>query len=138
MQLNDGRMPSAFIAAALTGAPIPVHGDGSQTRSLCFVGDTVRGLVAAMDRGRVGEVYNIGRPEEVTVLQFANIVVRAARSSSEVRLVPARQQDIHRRCPDATKAERELGWSALTTLDEGLRSTIAWYREVMRNTVPAS
>jgi dTDP-glucose 4,6-dehydratase len=115
-----------------------VHGDGSQTRSLCFVGDTARGLVAAMDRGRSGEVYNIGRAEEVTVLQFANIVVRAADSSSEVVLVEGRQQDIQRRCPDATKAERELGWRPQTTLDDGLRSTVAWYRDLMRSTARVS
>ncbi len=138
MQLNDGRMPSTFIAAALAGAPIPVHGDGSQTRSLCFVGDTARGLVAAMDRGRVGEVYNIGRADEVTVLEFARIVVRAAGSSSDIRLVEARPQDIQRRCPDATKAERELGWRPLTTLADGLRATIAWYRDIVRLAVPAS
>lgn len=128
MRLNDGRMPSTFIAAAVSGKPIPVQGDGSQTRSLCFVGDTVRGLIAAMDSGRPGEVYNIGRPDEVSVLEFANIVVRAANSQSEIEFVPGRPQDIARRCPDATKAERELEWRPTTSLDDGLRTTIAWYR----------
>jgi dTDP-glucose 4,6-dehydratase len=131
MQLNDGRMPSTFIAAAIEGRPIPVHGDGSQTRSLCYVGDTVRGLHAAMERGRAGEVYNIGRPDEVTVAEFARIVVRAADSPSEIRFVDGRPQDIARRCPDATKAERELGWRAAVTLPEGLRGTISWYRGVI-------
>jgi nucleoside-diphosphate-sugar epimerase len=129
MQLNDGRMPSTFIAAALWGEPLPVHGDGAQTRSLCFVTDTARGLLAAMDRGKPGEVYNIGRADEVSVREFAVRVVRAAASSSEIRLVPGRSQDIQRRRPDGTKAERDLGWRPETTLEEGLGETISWYRK---------
>jgi dTDP-glucose 4,6-dehydratase len=131
MQLNDGRMPSAFIAAALRGDPLLVHDDGSQTRSLCYVEDTARGLIAAMEGGRTGEVYNIGRADEVTVREFAERVVRAAGSDSSIRLVPGRPQDIQRRCPDATKAERELDWRPLTTLEDGLRGTIAWYRRIV-------
>ena len=131
MQLNDGRMPSTFISAAVVGDPIPVHGDGAQTRSLCYVADTVRGLHAAMENGRVGEVYNIGRPDEFTVAEFARLVTRAARSSSEIRYIAARPQDIARRRPDITKAERELGWTPATTLDQGLRITIAWYERVI-------
>jgi nucleoside-diphosphate-sugar epimerase len=131
MQLDDGRMPSSFIAAALRGEPLQVHDTGAQTRSLCYVGDTARGLVAAMDRGRAGEVYNIGRPEEISVLRFAHRVVAAAGSASTVRYVPGRPQDIQRRLPDITKAERELGWTPLISLADGLEETIAWYRGVM-------
>jgi nucleoside-diphosphate-sugar epimerase len=128
MQLDDGRMPSAFIAAALRGEPLPVHDLGMQTRSLCYVGDTVAGLVAAMERGRVAEAYNIGRNDEITVLDFARAVVREAGSSSPIALVPGRAQDISRRCPDMRKTERELGWRPVTTLAAGLRPTIEWYR----------
>jgi nucleoside-diphosphate-sugar epimerase len=128
MQLADGRMPSTFIAAALRGDVLPVHGDGTQTRSLCYVKDTARGLFDAMERGRTGEVYNIGRPDEFTVLEFARRVIEAAESSSIVEFMPARPQEIQRRCPDATKAQRELGWTPQTALDLGLRDTIAWYR----------
>jgi len=128
MQLADGRMPSTFIAAALRGDVLPVHGDGTQTRSLCYVKDTVRGLFDAMERGRTGEVYNIGRPDEFTVHEFARRVIEAAESRSTVEFIPARPQEIQRRCPDATKARRELGWTPHTTLDQGLRDTIAWYR----------
>jgi nucleoside-diphosphate-sugar epimerase len=134
MQLNDGRMPSTFIGAALAGDPLPIHGDGEQTRSLCYVEDTARGLVAAMERGRAGEVYNIGRADEVSVYKFAEIVVRASGSTSRIVRVPGRSQDIARRRPDATKAERELGWRPQTALDEGLRQTIAWYRDVLAPT----
>jgi nucleoside-diphosphate-sugar epimerase len=131
MQINDGRMPSTFIAAALGGEPLPVHGDGSQTRSMCFVGDTARGLIAAMERGSPAEVYNIGRSDEISVLDFARTVARVAGTDSEIRFVPGRPQDIQRRCPDATKAERVLKWSATTRLEEGLRLTLDWYRRVL-------
>jgi dTDP-glucose 4,6-dehydratase len=131
MQLDDGRMPSSFLAAAVRGEALKVHGDGSQTRSLCYVKDTVRGLVAAMDRGRRGEAYNIGRPDECTVLDFARKVIRAAGTASEVTFVPGRPQDIQRRRPDSTKSQRDLGWVAETPLNEGLRETLAWYRAVI-------
>jgi dTDP-glucose 4,6-dehydratase len=131
MQLDDGRMPSSFVAAALRGRPLLVHGDGAQTRSLCFVGDTVRGLHAAMERGRPGEVYNIGRADEFSVLDFARTVIAAASSQSRIEMVPGRPQDIQRRCPDGTKSERELGWRPAVALPDGLRETIAWYRQVI-------
>jgi dTDP-glucose 4,6-dehydratase len=138
MQLDDGRMPSSFVAAALRGRPLEVHGDGAQTRSLCFVGDTVRGLRAAMERGRPGEVYNIGRADEISVLQFARTVIAAASSESLIEMVPGRPQDIQRRCPDGTKSERELGWRPTVALPDGLRETIAWYREIIGATPAAS
>jgi dTDP-glucose 4,6-dehydratase len=131
MQLDDGRMPSSFIAAALRGDPLQVHDDGSQTRSLCYVGDTALGLIAAMEQGRPGEAYNIGRDDEVSVREFAERVVRAADSASKIQFVPGRPQDIQRRRPDGSKAERELGWRPLTSLEEGLDRTIAWYRQAM-------
>src|SRR6266540_4093248 len=133
MQIDDGRMPAAFIVAAVTGKPIPVQGDGTQTRSLCFVGDTSEGLIAAMERGRSGEVYNIGRPDEMSVLEFAQRVRRVAHSSSEITFVPGRTQDIHQRRPDCSKAAKELRWRARTTLSEGLRKTIDWYRGEQRS-----
>jgi dTDP-glucose 4,6-dehydratase len=131
MQLDDGRMPSTFIAAAIRGEPIPVHGDGSQTRSLCYVMDTARGLMATMERGAPGSVYNIGRPEEISVLEFAQMVARATGGKTPIQFVPGRPQDIQRRCPDATMAERDLGWRATTPIHEGLRETLDWYRTAL-------
>jgi nucleoside-diphosphate-sugar epimerase len=128
MRADDGRMPSTFITAALRGAPIAVHGDGSQTRSLCYVDDLIAGLVAAMRRGRPGEVYNLGRPEELTVLAFARLVKGFARSASPITFVAGRDQDVPRRKPDITKARRELGWRPETTLRNGLQVTITSYR----------
>ncbi len=132
MRVEDGRMPSAFVAAALAGEPLLVHGTGAQTRSLCYVVDTARGLVAAMERGRPGEVYNIGRPDELSVLRFAQRVKKAAASSSRITLVRGRSQDIHRRKPAIAKAVRELGWRPRTPLDAGLRRTVRWYRQELR------
>lgn len=132
MRPHDGRMPSAFIVAALRGEPIPIHGTGRQTRSLCYVRDTARGLRAAMDRGRAGEVYNIGAPDELTVLEFARAVRAAAGSRSRLGRVPGRPQDIQRRRPDITKARRDLGWGPETPLAEGLRETVAWFADALR------
>jgi nucleoside-diphosphate-sugar epimerase len=134
MQLNDGRMPSTFIAAALQGNPLPVHDDGSQTRSLCFVTDTVNGLIAAMDRGVAGEAYNVGRADEISVLEFAHEVIREAGADATITFVPGRQQDIRRRCPDLSKSERDLAWRPVTSLAVGLRSTVAWYRQELATT----
>lgn len=127
MRLGDGRMPSAFITSALRREPLIVHGNGRQTRSLCYVRDTARGLIAAMERGRSAEAYNIGRPEELTVLEFARLVLRLTRSSSPLRFARRRPGDIHRRRPDIRKAVRELGWRPVTPLRRGLAETIAWF-----------
>ncbi len=143
MEPNDGRMPSAFIAAAIRRQPLLVHGDGTQTRSLCYVTDTVAGIVAAMERGRPGEAYNVGRADEITVRDFARLVVREVGTDAPIAFVAGRPQDIQRRCPDPAKSEAELGWRPNTALDIGLRSTIAWYRELLtpstsvEQTIPA-
>lgn len=132
MRIDDGRMPSAFVAAALMGEPLKVEGDGAQTRSLCYVGDTVAGLRAAMRRGEQGGVYNIGRDDELSVLAFARLVMREADSRSTIEFVSARPADIHRRKPDIGKARRELGWEPRITLGAGLRRTIKWYAQELR------
>jgi nucleoside-diphosphate-sugar epimerase len=137
MRADDGRMPSAFMMAALRGEPIPVHDDGTQTRSLCYVGDTVEGIVAAMERGKPGEVYNIGNPDEMTVREFAERVIAATGSASKIAFVTGRPQDIHRRKPDASKAARELGWRPRVSLEEGLVPTVAYYRSVLLDRTPA-
>jgi nucleoside-diphosphate-sugar epimerase len=136
MRPGDGRMPSAFIASALRGEPIPVHGSGRQTRSLCYVVDTAGGLIAAMERGRAGEVYNIGRPDELTVGEFARLVKRATGSLSPIRRVAGRPQDIRRRKPDIAKAKRELGWTPRTSLEDGLRETVDHFAAELGTPLP--
>ena len=130
--MDDGRMVPTFAGQALRGEPLTVHGDGSQTRSLCYVDDIVDGLLAAMfEPGTRGRIYNLGQPREHTVLEFARMIVRLAGSSSTIVHVPPRPADIERRKPDVTRAEAELGWSARRTLEHGLERTIAWYRDEM-------
>jgi len=128
---NDGRIVPNFITQALTGQPITVYGDGAQTRSLCYVSDLVDGLVRALRTpGTAGRVYNLGNPEEHTVLEFAQVIRRLASSTSEIVFHScARQDDPQRRCPDIARARRELGWSPRVGLEEGLELTIAWMRE---------
>ncbi len=129
-RLDDGRMVPSFAGQALRGEPLTVHGDGSQTRSLCYVDDLVEGLLAAMfSENTVGRIYNLGQPREHSVLEFAQLIAKIAGSDSAITHVAAREADIERRKPDASRAERELGWTARTSLEDGLAATIAWYRE---------
>lgn len=130
---EDGRVVPNFISRALLGQPLEVYGDGTQTRSLCYVTDLVEGLVLAMEReGTQGEVINLGNPEEHTILELAEIVQRLAGASREFRFTPpAVGDDPQRRRPDITKAQALLGWSPETPLEEGLRATIADIRHTL-------
>src|SRR5207245_3029545 len=127
MRPDDGRMPSSFIMSALGGEPVRVEGSGDQTRSLCYVDDTVSGIIAAMERGRPGEAYNIGRPDEISVKDFAAMVIRLVGSSSRLEFVAPRDEDIRQRRPDIRKARREVNWSPRVPLRRGLLQTIAWF-----------
>lgn len=126
---NDGRVIPNFISSAQRGEGLVIFGDGSQTRSLCFVSDLVRGLRAAMELpNTTGQVINLGNPDERTVLELAEIINLLCDSSAGVRFVDARQDDPERRCPDITKARCLLGWTPSVGLEAGLRSTIEYFR----------
>ncbi len=130
---EDGRIVPNFITQALTGRPITVYGDGSQTRSLCYVDDLVEGIVAAMfTPGTTGEVVNLGNPQEHTVLEYAHIIRRMCNSRSEIQFQPLPQDDPTRRCPDIAKARSLLGWEPRTGLEEGLALTIEWFKDAMK------
>jgi nucleoside-diphosphate-sugar epimerase len=133
----DGRLVPNFVTQALRGEPLTVYADGSQTRSLCYVSDLVDGLVRAMGCwGLAGEVINLGNPEERTILEFATVIRDLAGSRSPLVYVePAVGDDPQRRQPCIDKAQRLLGWTPQAALEEGLRRTIAWFREEIR--VPA-
>jgi nucleoside-diphosphate-sugar epimerase len=138
MRPDDGRMPSSFIMSAVRGEPLRIEGSGNQTRSLCYVEDTVNGIRAAMKRGRAGEAYNIGRPDEISVRDFAEVVIRLVGSSSKLAFVAAREEDIRQRRPDIRKARRELNWSPRVPLRRGLLQTIPWFeREALQPVVSA-
>jgi dTDP-glucose 4,6-dehydratase len=123
---GDGRVVSNFMVQALATAPLTVYGDGSQTRSLCFVDDEVEGLLALLDSGVVGPV-NIGNPDERTVLDLANRVLQVTGSRSEIALDPLPADDPTRRCPDIALARRALGWEPTVPLEVGLARTADYF-----------
>ena len=125
----DGRVLSTFVTQALRGDPITVQGDGSQTRSICYVDDQVRGYVAMLDhRGAAGPV-NIGTSDEITILRLAELVRDMVGSTSPIEHVPGRADDPKQRCPDLSRALELLGWKPEVPMEEGLRRTIAWFRD---------
>jgi nucleoside-diphosphate-sugar epimerase len=126
----DGRVVPNFVSQALRSEPITVYGTGSQTRSLCFVSDLVDGIFRTMasDCG-TAEVFNLGNPEEHTIVQYAELIRELCDSSSEIVFEPLPQDDPTRRKPDITKAQSMLGWTPNVALRDGLAQTIAWYRE---------
>jgi dTDP-glucose 4,6-dehydratase len=128
MRADDGRVIPAFITHALAGTPLPVQGDGRQTRSFCFVDDLVEGLfrLATFER-LAGEVVNLGNPEEVTLLELAEHVDAVMGTRLDFAYLPLPQDDPTRRRPDIRKAKARLGWSPVVSLREGLRRTIEWF-----------
>jgi nucleoside-diphosphate-sugar epimerase len=133
---NDGRVVPNFIHQAIAGQPLTVYGDGSQTRSFCYVSDLVRGLMAAQfTAGTKGEIFNLGNPREFTILEFAKLVISLAGSGSIIEYRPLLfEDDPTRRRPDITKAKTGLGWEPQVPLEQGVVHTLNWYRERRRPT----
>jgi dTDP-glucose 4,6-dehydratase len=130
MHAADGRLAPSFINQALRGEPLTVNGDGSQTRSLCYIDDLVEGLRRLIDAEERYPV-NLGNPAEITVLDFARLVLRLTGSRSSIEFRPLPEDDPKRRCPDISKARRLLGWEPRTGLEEGLERTIAYFRGLL-------
>jgi nucleoside-diphosphate-sugar epimerase len=127
---DDGRMVPTFCVQALSGEPLTIFGSGLQTRSLCFVSDTVGGLMALMEKpGIDGEVVNLGCPDERTILDIAQTIATLAGNSCRIERGPLPVDDPARRCPDISKAKRLLGWRPETDLTTGLKRTLAYFRE---------
>lgn len=127
MKLNDGRVVPAFIDQALHGRPLTVFGDGKQTRSFCYVSDLVDGLYRLMFREEPLPV-NLGNPEEITILEFAERIRRLTGSTVPIEFRPLPEDDPQQRCPDISKARRLLDWEPKIPLEEGLRRTIDYFR----------
>jgi len=127
MRLNDGRAIPAFMTQALTGAPLTVFGDGSQTRSFQYISDLVEGVWLLMARGDSGPV-NIGNPQELTLLELAKRISRLSGSRSEIVFRPLPEDDPKVRQPDITRARTLLGWEPRVDTDEGLTRTLEWFR----------
>ncbi|MFN9351800.1 MAG: UDP-glucuronic acid decarboxylase family protein [Gemmatimonadota bacterium] len=130
MRPNDGRVVSNFIVQALRGQPLTVYGDGSQTRSFCYVQDEVEGIYRLFHQGD-NLPTNIGNPGEFTVQQLADLVLELTGSSSPIDRRPLPEDDPKVRQPDLTKARAQLGWEPRVPLREGLGHTIAYFREVL-------
>jgi len=132
MAVQDGRVVSNFIVQALKGEAITVYGDGSQTRSFCYVDDLIDGLIRMMDspEGFTGPV-NMGNPEEFTIRQLAETVIRMTGSRSRIIYRPLPQDDPVQRRPDIALAREKLGWEPRTPLSDGLEKTIAYFRKVI-------
>ena len=127
---GDGRVVSNFIVQALTGESLTIYGDGSQTRSLCFVSDLVAGLLALGDSDTLGPV-NLGNPDERTVGEIAEAILRLTGSSSSLVYQPLPTDDPTRRCPDITRARSVLGWEPKVATEDGLTITINPFRELL-------
>jgi dTDP-glucose 4,6-dehydratase len=131
MRPYDGRVVSTFIRQALEGSPLTIHGDGSQTRSFCYVDDLIRGITAMADSGCDGPV-NLGNPSEYTVRELADLVLRATGSRSRIEYRPLPTDDPTHRQPVITRAREQLGWSPEISIEEGLERTIAWFADQRR------
>jgi dTDP-glucose 4,6-dehydratase len=130
MQVADGRAVPNFMAQALKGEPLTVYGDGSQTRSLCYVSDLIRGVLANLERGDEMPV-NLGNPHEVTVLELAETIIRLAGSKSPIEHRELPVDDPKQRRPDITRARTVLGWQPEVGLEDGLRRTLGYFRTVV-------
>jgi len=132
MHEDDGRVVSNFVCQALTGQPLTIYGDGTQTRSFCFVSDLVSGLIGLMEADHDTEPVNIGNPVEFTMLELAEMARKLAGSQSEIIFKPLPKDDPTRRRPDITRAQAVLsGWAPKVPLSEGLAETVAYFRDIV-------
>lgn len=133
----DGRVVANFLVQAMHGAPLTVYGDGSQTRSLCYVDDMVRGLLSLLESDHIGPV-NLGNPSELTVLELAELISGMFGATSEIVFQDLPADDPTRRCPDISLAQEILGWEPEIELGEGLKRTYEWYRSLGSTIDPAA
>jgi nucleoside-diphosphate-sugar epimerase len=130
MRPNDGRAIPTFIWQALHGEPLTVTGDGSQTRSVCYVDDLVEGLICLIESDVPGPI-NLGNPQEISMLALAKRIRAAVGSDSRIEFISLPPDDPKLRCPDISLARETLGWEPVTNLDQGLKPTISWFRDLV-------
>ncbi len=129
MRPDDGRVVSNFIMQALKNKNITIYGDGSQSRSFCYVDDLIVGMISLMEtRDNFTGPVNIGNPDQVTIKELSEIVIRITGSKSEITFMPLPQDDPKRRCPVTDLAEKEINWKVKVSLEEGLRKTIGYFK----------
>jgi len=133
MALNDGRVVSNFILQALQGEDITVFGEGSQTRSFCYIDDLIDGLIAMMNKDDIIGPLNLGNPYEFTILDLAQKIIKITGSRSKIVYQPLPEDDPAQRKPDISLAVKELGWNPDIQLEQGLKSTIQYFEQITRS-----
>ncbi|MCP5000048.1 MAG: SDR family oxidoreductase [Hyphomicrobiales bacterium] len=134
MHPNDGRVVSNFIIQAMKNEPITIYGDGTQTRSFCYVDDLIGGMLAFMDSPpELTGPVNFGNPRECSMLELAERILQLVDSRSKLDFMPLPQDDPLQRCPDITIAKTKLGWEPRVNLEDGLKETVSWFRHVIDN-----
>jgi len=132
MQVDDGRVVSNFVCQSIKGKRITVHGDGSQTRSFCYIDDLVSGVIRLVNYDRYFlSPFNLGNPEEISILQLANVVLDLTQSSTSITYLNRPIDDPNRRCPDVDKIKKAIGWAPTTNLIEGLKNTIRYFERII-------
>ena len=131
MRLNDGRALPNFVYQALSGKPLTIYGDGKQTRSFCYVADLIEGIYRLM-MSNEHLPTNVGNPQEITILEFAERIRKHFENPPSIVFAPLPQDDPKRRCPDIAKAKRILKWEPKVGLEEGLKPTLAYFKEVYK------
>ena len=125
---DDGRVVSTIITQAIVNHDLTIHGDGSQTRSFCYVDDLIRGIIALADSSEVGPI-NLGNNIEISVSKLAEMVLRICGSKSNVVFTQAMEDDPQQRCPDLAQAKDKLGWEPQVSVEDGLKKTIEWFKQ---------
>ena len=133
MLINDGRVVSNFIVQALSGKPITIYGDGQQTRSFCYVDDLIRGIVGWMEQTELPGPVNLGNPEEFTIHELAESILRLVGNNVEFNYKPLPENDPKQRQPDITLAKKVMDWTPKVNLPEGLGMTLEYFREILSN-----
>jgi len=127
MQSEDGRAVPSFIVQALTNKPLTIQGDGSQTRSFCYISDLIYGIFRLMNSS-INEPVNLGNPTEVSIKKLATIIIELIHSASAIKYLPLPQDDPARRRPDISRARKYLNWRPKIDLEDGLMATINWFK----------
>lgn len=124
---DDGRVVSTLISQAVSNQDLTVHGNGTQSRSFCYVDDLIRGVIALADSNEIGPI-NLGNDKEISVLELANLVLKINQSSNKIIFTQAMDDDPQQRCPDLTLAKSKLNWSPTISVEDGLSRTIDWFK----------
>lgn len=130
MRANDGRVIPNFLSQALSGQGLTVYGDGTQTRSLCYVSDMVAGLIALMNSS-LHQPVNIGNPNEMTIIEIAEAITQATGKDTQIEFRPLPQDDPKQRCPDIGLAKQELGWEPIVGVEEGMKKTVEYFKTLI-------